>query len=74
MALELRNTVVNVIAIRNATDTFHFIYDTTPASHEELLKVLGRFARDPNLSMTWLEAGHCGVKAKELQKRDRSIG
>lgn len=69
MPFELRDLTMNVVAIENQTDRFIFIYDLSPESYAELPVVLGRFASDPELSLTWLEAGYVGAKAKELQRK-----
>lgn len=49
-------------------ELYFFLYNRE--NYNELLKTLGRFASNPDLSFTWENAAMLGKKAKEMQKED----
>jgi hypothetical protein len=51
------------IALQKGQETYIFRFDN--ASHGALLKVLGRFAADPNLSFSWYDAAVLCKRARQ---------
>lgn len=59
---------VNVLALVKANDRFIFLYDD--ASRVELLRTLGRFASDPELSLNWYDVAVLSQRVrKEIAAR-----
>ena len=58
---------VNVVALVKGSERYVFLYDD--ASRGELLKTLGRYADDPDLSFTWYDATVLGQKIRAQQVR-----
>jgi hypothetical protein len=53
---------VNVVALVKGSERYVFLYDD--ASRDELLKVLGRFADEDDLSFTWYDAAVLSQKVR----------
>jgi hypothetical protein len=59
---------INVLALVKGSERYVFLYDD--ASRAETLRVLGRFASNPELSFTWYDAAVLSQKIRqEGQKR-----
>ena len=59
---------INVLALVKGSERYVFLYDD--ASRAETLRVLGRFASNPDLSFTWYDAAVLSQKIRhEGQKR-----
>ena len=59
---------INVLALVKGSERYVFLYDDT--SRAEALRVLGRFASDPELSFTWYDAAVLSQKIRhESQKQ-----
>ncbi|MGQ9576079.1 MAG: hypothetical protein ACUVUC_12250 [Thermoguttaceae bacterium] len=59
---------INVLALVKGSERYVFLYDD--ASRAEALRVLGRFASNPELSFTWYDAAVLSQKIRqEGQKR-----
>lgn len=59
---------INVLALVKGSERYVFLYDD--ASRAETLRVLGRFASNPELSFTWYDAAVLSQKIRqESQKR-----
>ncbi|HOM16848.1 MAG TPA: hypothetical protein PK777_11295 [Thermoguttaceae bacterium] len=59
---------INVLALIKGKERYVFLYDD--ASRAETLRVLGRFASNPELSFTWYDAAILSQKIRqESQKK-----
>jgi len=62
---------INVLALVKGSERYVFLYDDT--SRAETLRVLGRYASNPELSFTWYDAAVLSQKIRqESQKFDSS--
>ena len=55
------------IALQKGRETYIFRFDD--ASHRAFLKVLGRFAADPNVSFSWYDAAVLCKKARQPHQK-----
>jgi len=55
---------VNVLALVRGEEQYIFIFD--PARRTDLLRLLGRYAADPELSFNWFDAAVLSHKIREL--------
>ena len=61
---------INVLALVKGSERYVFLYDDS--SRAETLRVLGRFASNPDLSFTWYDAAVLSQKIRqECQKHAR---
>ena len=58
---------INVLALVKGEERYVFLYDD--ASRAETLRVLGRFASNPELSFTWYDAAVLSQKIRQESKR-----
>ena len=62
---------INVLALVKGTERYVFLYDDS--SRAETLRVLGRYASNPELSFTWYDAAVLSQKIRrESQKSSRA--
>ena len=54
---------INVLALVKGAERYVFLYDD--ASRAETLRVLGRYASNPELSFTWYDAAVLSQKIRE---------
>jgi hypothetical protein len=54
---------INVLALVKGGERYIFLYDD--ASRAETLKVLGRYASNPDLSFTWYDAAVLSQKVRQ---------
>ncbi|HEX3869487.1 MAG TPA: hypothetical protein VHV77_03530 [Pirellulales bacterium] len=54
---------INVLALVKGEERYVFLYDD--ASRAETLRVLGRFASNPDLSFTWYDAAVLSQKIRQ---------
>ena len=54
---------INVLALVKGSERYVFLYDDT--SRAEALRVLGRFASNPELSFTWYDAAVLSQKIRQ---------
>ncbi len=54
---------INVLALVKGTERYVFLYDDS--SRAETLRVLGRFASNPELSFTWYDAAVLSQKIRQ---------
>jgi hypothetical protein len=54
---------INVLALVKGNERYVFLYDD--ASRAETLRVLGRFASNPELSFTWYDAAVLSQKIRQ---------
>jgi len=52
-----------VLALVKGNERYVFLYDD--ASRDEVLRTLGRFASNPDLSFTWYDAATLSQKVRE---------
>lgn len=55
---------VNVLALVRGEEQYIFVFD--PSRRTELLRLLGRYAADPELSFNWFDAAILSHKIREL--------
>ena len=58
---------INVLALVKGSERYVFLYDD--ASRAETLRVLGRFASNPELSFTWYDAAVLSQKIRQENQR-----
>ena len=61
---------INVLALVKGTERYVFLYDDT--SRAETLRVLGRFASNPELSFTWYDAAVLSQKIRQESQKVES--
>jgi hypothetical protein len=55
---------VNVLALVRGEEQYIFVFD--PSRRTELLRLLGRYAADPELAFNWLDAAILSQKIREI--------
>jgi hypothetical protein len=55
---------INVVALVRGEEQYIFMFDE--ANRTETLRMLGRYAADPELSMTWYDAAILSQKVREM--------
>jgi len=58
---------INVLALVKGTERYVFLYDD--ANRAETLRMLGRFASNPDLSFTWYDAAVLSQKIRQENTR-----
>lgn len=58
---------INVLALVKGAERYVFLYDDI--SREETLQVLGRFASNPGLSLTWYDAAVLSQKIRQPSQK-----
>ncbi len=61
------NQDINVLALVKGTERYVFLYDDT--SRAETLRVLGRYASNPDLSFTWYDAAVLSQKIRQETRK-----
>ena len=64
------NQDINVLALVKGAERYVFLYDD--ASRAETLRMLGRYASNPDLSFTWYDAAVLSQKIRATAKREAS--
>ncbi len=62
---------INVLALVKGAERYVFLYDDT--SRAETLRVLGRFASNPELSFTWYDAAVLSQKIRQDSQKQVSV-
>jgi hypothetical protein len=62
---------INVIALVKGGERYVFLYDDE--SRDEALKMLGRYAANPELSFSWYDAAVLGQKVRQNTPRPKRI-
>ena len=57
------NQDINVLALVKGSERYVFLYDDS--SRAETLRVLGRYASNPDLSFTWYDAAVLSQKVRQ---------
>ncbi len=55
---------INVVALVRGEEQYIFLFDE--ANRTETLRMLGRYAADPELSMTWYDAAVLSQKVRDM--------
>ncbi len=63
---------INVLALVKGAERYVFLYDD--ASRSDTLRVLGRFASNPDLSFTWYDAAVLSQKVRQGLSSARAVG
>lgn len=63
---------INVLALVKGAERYVFLYDD--ASTAETLRVLGRFASNPELSFTWYDAAVLSQKIRQQSPPAPHVG
>ncbi len=58
---------INVLALVKGSERYVFLYDD--ANRAETLRVLGRFASNPELSFTWYDAAVLSQKIRQESQK-----
>jgi len=58
------NGEINVVALVRGEEQYIFMFDE--ANRTETLRMLGRYAADPDLSFTWYDAAVMSQKVREM--------
>jgi hypothetical protein len=58
---------INVLALVKGAERYVFLYDDS--NRAETLRVLGRFASNPELSFTWYDAAVLSQKIRQESKK-----
>jgi hypothetical protein len=58
---------INVLALVKGSERYVFLYDDS--SRAETLRVLGRFASNPELSFTWYDAAVLSQKIRQESRK-----
>jgi len=61
---------INVLALVKGEERYVFLYDD--ASRAETLRILGRFASNPELSFTWYDAAVLSQKIRQETKSTKA--
>ena len=61
---------INVLALVKGAERYVFLYDD--ASRAETLRVLGRYASNPELSFTWYDAAVLSQKIRHETQKQKS--
>jgi hypothetical protein len=61
---------INVLALVKGAERYVFLYDDS--SRAETLRVLGRYASNPDLSFTWYDAAVLSQKIRQESRKAES--
>jgi len=64
------NQDINVLALVKGAERYVFLYDDS--SRAETLRVLGRYASNPELSFTWYDAAVLSQKIRQESRKATS--
>ncbi len=62
------NQDINVLALVKGAERYVFLYDD--ASRAETLRMLGRYASNPELSFTWYDAAVLSQKIRQERRKE----
>ncbi len=68
----MKNEEINVLAMIKGEERYVFLYND--ANRIELLRTLGRYAADPQLSFTWYDAAVISKKVREIAYEEMLAG
>lgn len=61
---------INVLALVKGAERYVFLYDDS--SRSETLRVLGRYASNPDLSFTWYDAAVLSQKIRQETQKQKA--
>lgn len=64
------NDDINVLALVKGKERYIFLYED--AQRAEVLRMLGRYASNPDLSFSWYDAAVTSQKIREEEKKFKS--
>lgn len=67
------NADINVLAIVKGEERYVFLYDDDTLSRAVLLRTLGRFAENKELSFSWFDAATLSQKIKRIVPNGQAI-
>lgn len=62
---------INVLALVKGSERYVFLYDDS--SRAETLRVLGRYASNPELSFTWYDAAVLSQKIRQESQKQKCV-
>lgn len=62
------NQDINVLALVKGSERYIFLYDDS--SRAETLRMLGRYASNPELSFTWYDAAVLSQKIRQERRKE----
>jgi len=62
---------INVLALVKGSERYVFLYDDS--SRAETLRVLGRYASNPELSFTWYDAAVLSQKIRQESRKQKYV-
>ena len=62
------NQDINVLALVKGAERYVFLYDDS--SRAETLRILGRYASNPDLSFTWYDAAVLSQKIRQESQKE----
>ncbi|MFH1264668.1 MAG: hypothetical protein ABIK89_03025 [Planctomycetota bacterium] len=62
---------INVLALVKGSERYVFLYDDS--SRAETLRVLGRYASNPELSFTWYDAAVLSQKIRQESQKQKYV-
>jgi hypothetical protein len=62
---------INVLALVKGSERYVFLYDDT--SRAEALRVLGRYASNPDLSFSWYDAAVLSQKIRQSSQKNAAV-
>ncbi len=65
------NQDINVLALVKGAERYVFLYDDS--SRAETLRVLGRYASNPELSFTWYDAAVLSQKIRQESRKATAV-
>ena len=63
------NILIGTVQAGGLRHEFYFLYDNSPASAATLQTILGQYADDPGLPMTWEDAGRLAESVRAARDR-----
>lgn len=57
---------LRLIALVRRGEQYVFLWDDSPANRRTIMRVIGRFASDPNLSFTWYDAARLSNEIRSM--------
>jgi len=69
--LTVNNDDINVLALVKGRERYIFMYDDTQRA--ETLRLLGRYASDPQLSFSWYDAAVLSQKIRQMGPESKPL-
>jgi hypothetical protein len=62
---------INLLALAKGDERYLFTYDDDEASRQELHRLFGRFAANPDLSFSWYDCAVLGARLRQVKQKGR---